>query len=104
MRKAMKPPVIVTMMIVTLAVIVVASSLGAQRAATTDRAADVRAAERGFAAAMAARDRTAFASYVADDAIFFGNQGALKGKSAVVAGWSGGHRAIPDRNEDFTFH
>jgi ketosteroid isomerase-like protein len=44
-------------------------------------------AERAFAASMAARDFTRFADHVADDAVFFGDQGAQRGKAAVLAGW-----------------
>jgi len=51
-------------------------------------AQQVRVAERAFAATMAARDRVAFASFVADDTIFFGAQGPLRGKAAVVASWA----------------
>jgi ketosteroid isomerase-like protein len=47
----------------------------------------VRAAEVGFAGTMAARDRTAFASFVANEAVFFGARGALRGKAAVVQAW-----------------
>jgi ketosteroid isomerase-like protein len=48
--------------------------------------AQVRDAERAFASTMAARDHAAFATYVADEAVFFGRQ-ALRGKAAVVAAW-----------------
>ena len=37
---------------------------------------------------MAARDHKAFATFIAEDAVFFGNQ-ALRGKAAVVEGWKG---------------
>ncbi len=46
----------------------------------------VRAAETAFAKTMADRDHAAFASYLADEAIFFG-QGVLRGKAAIAAGW-----------------
>lgn len=46
----------------------------------------VFAAERAFAKSMVDRDLTAFAQHLSEDAIFFG-KGALKGKTAVVAGW-----------------
>ena len=49
----------------------------------------VRDAENGFAATMAARDHKAFATFIADDAVFFGGKGAMRGKSAVVDGWKG---------------
>jgi ketosteroid isomerase-like protein len=51
------------------------------------RALQVRAAETAFAKSMAARDAGAFASHVADEAVFFSGQGVLRGKAAVVAGW-----------------
>jgi len=51
-------------------------------------AAEVRAAETSFARTLASRDRAAFASYVAEEAVFFGNSGALRGRPAVVAGWA----------------
>src|SRR5690606_36068104 len=35
------------------------------------------------------RDHEAFASFIADDAIFFGGTAALRGKQQVVAGWAG---------------
>jgi ketosteroid isomerase-like protein len=47
----------------------------------------VREAEKGFADTMATRDVQAFASYLADEAVFFGGQKALRGKAAVVEGW-----------------
>ena len=49
-------------------------------------AQQVRTAENGFAKSMADRDIDAFASFLATDAVFFG-EGALRGKDAVVAGW-----------------
>lgn len=50
-------------------------------------ALQVRAAETAFAKTMAARDSGAFASHVAHEAVFFGRQGVLRGRAAVVAGW-----------------
>ena len=49
----------------------------------------VLASERAFAKSMADRNREAFASYVADDAIFFGGPVPLQGKAQVVHGWAG---------------
>jgi ketosteroid isomerase-like protein len=47
----------------------------------------VFAAESSFAATMASRDSIAFATFVAPEAIFFGEKSVLRGKSAVVDGW-----------------
>ena len=50
---------------------------------------EVFAAERAFAKAMANRDLVAFGRHVADDAIFFGGKDVQRGKSEVLAAWSG---------------
>ncbi|WP_419571857.1 YybH family protein [Rheinheimera sp.] len=47
----------------------------------------VFAAERAFAKSMADRNIDAFAQYLADDTVFFGQQ-MLRGKTEVVAGWA----------------
>ncbi len=73
----------------SLAVLALAALLSAGQAASEthdELASQVRAAETAFAKTMAARDHAAFGSHVADDAIFFG-QSALRGKSAIAAGW-----------------
>lgn len=44
--------------------------------------------ERAFAATMAARDHAAFASFIAEDAVFLnGGRGELRGKSAIADFW-----------------
>lgn len=48
----------------------------------------VRAAEIGFARTMAARDQSAFAAFVAEDAVFFNARVALRGRPAVVQAWA----------------
>jgi len=52
-----------------------------------DLKAQVFAAESSFAQTMAARDLTAFGTYVAKEAIFFGGRGVMHGRAEVVAGW-----------------
>jgi ketosteroid isomerase-like protein len=53
-----------------------------------DRAAEVRAAEIAFAATMARRDQKAFATFIADDAVFMNGGKPLRGKAAVVEHWT----------------
>lgn len=48
----------------------------------------VRSAENGFAKTMADRDIEAFATFLADEAVFFGEGQVLRGKEAIIAGWS----------------
>jgi cyclase len=69
-------------------------------------AADVRAAETAFARTMATRDHAAFTAMLADEAVFFGSQRILRGRSAVSEGWRpffDGHQApfawAPERIE-----
>jgi ketosteroid isomerase-like protein len=50
-------------------------------------AQQVREAEVGFANTMARRDHAAFTTFLAEEAIFFGRERALRGKAAVTQGW-----------------
>ena len=59
---------------------------GATRGELADQ---VRAAESAFAQSMADRKLDVFGSYVADEALFFGREGVLRGKAEVLAGWKG---------------
>ena len=43
--------------------------------------------ERAFARSMADRDHSAFTSFLADEAIFFSGDSAVRGKAAVAAEW-----------------
>jgi ketosteroid isomerase-like protein len=56
----------------------------ADKALLTQQVADT---ERAFAKTMAERDLAAFASFVADEAVFFDGTAALRGKAAVLAAW-----------------
>ena len=47
----------------------------------------VFAAESSFAATMAKRDLGGFAAFVSQEAVFFGDTAALRGKAAVVDAW-----------------
>jgi ketosteroid isomerase-like protein len=77
---------IVAVIIAAIAIVLGGEAVNAQSA--DELARQVRAAEVGFARTMATRDRTAFATFVADDAIFFNARGALRGKAAVVEAWA----------------
>ena len=59
----------------------------APAAAQTSLTEQVRSAEVAFARSMADRDAAAFASLIADEAVFFGNQSVMRGKDEVVEGW-----------------
>jgi ketosteroid isomerase-like protein len=79
--------------IMTVALVVSACAFAASRA---DQAPEikslqeqVRAAETAFAKTMADRDHAAFAAFIADEAIFYGRDGEIRGKQAVVESWKG---------------
>ncbi len=55
--------------------------------AASDPAASLEAAELAFAASVAGRDRERFASFLDEEAIFVG-QTVLRGRQAIVEGWS----------------
>lgn len=48
----------------------------------------VIATERAFARTMHDRDLTAFASFIAEEAIFFAGARPLRGKEAIVGAWA----------------
>ncbi len=56
----------------------------ADKALLTQQVTDT---ERAFAKTMTERDLAAFASFVADEAVFFDGATVLRGKAAVVAAW-----------------
>jgi ketosteroid isomerase-like protein len=60
----------------------------------------VMAAERAFAKTMADRDHGAFATFVADDTVFFSGPKPLHGKQAVVDFWA---RFYKDRDAPFSW-
>jgi ketosteroid isomerase-like protein len=62
-----------------------ASPLGAQPAPQLRE--EVRRTEVAFAKTMADRDHAAFASFLADDTVFFGGQGVQRGKASVAQAW-----------------
>jgi ketosteroid isomerase-like protein len=49
---------------------------------------EVLAAEGAFAQTMADRDHDAFASFISEEAVFFGGPEPLRGKQQVVDGWA----------------
>jgi len=73
--------------IVVVVAAVSLSGAATQESRTARLAAEVRAAETAFASTMAARDHEAFATHLAPDAVFFGGNDVLRGRSAVAAGW-----------------
>ncbi len=50
-------------------------------------ASDLRKTEEAFARTMAERDHEGFVSFLAEETVFFGPSGEIRGKSAVAAGW-----------------
>jgi len=68
-------------------VLLVLSNTPAGGQTRDDATLQVREAERAFARTMSARDYTAFATFIADEAVFFGGPSPARGKAAVLAAW-----------------
>lgn len=64
--------------------LLVCTSLGAQ--GNEELKEQVRKTEAAFAKTMADRDHAAFASFLSEEAVFFG-RGVTRGKAAVAAAW-----------------
>jgi ketosteroid isomerase-like protein len=81
----------------TAGLVIAAATLTAapMRQSPADLQTEVRDAERAFAKTMADRDVAAFATFLADEAVFFGPQGAIRGKVAVVAAWKPFYEGAP---------
>lgn len=62
--------------------------LVAQSPVDTAVVAAVRDREIAFAATMADRDLDRFATFIAEEAIFFGGAGPIRGREAIVAAWT----------------
>ena len=58
-----------------------------ENSGTAEVAADLRATEEAFARTMADRDHQAFVSFLAEETVFFGQRGEIRGKEAVAAAW-----------------
>jgi uncharacterized protein (TIGR02246 family) len=73
---------------IAFAQLLLASGVTGAAADTAALEDQVKAAERAFAKTMADRDHTAFATFLADDAVFFSGQQPVRGRNAVVAAWA----------------
>jgi ketosteroid isomerase-like protein len=58
------------------------------RPATAALESELRATEAAFAKTMADRDHAAFRTFLADEAVFFSGEQALRGADAVAEAWS----------------
>jgi ketosteroid isomerase-like protein len=76
------------------------ASTSAAPTAGRDLASEVRASERAFAKTMADRNLASFGDYVAEEGVFFGGKGPLRGRAAVVAAWT---RFFQDKEAPFSW-
>lgn len=72
---------------VVLALTAVFGATAVQAQTRADLTRQVQAAESSFANTMARRDLAAFSSHLATETIFFGRNGAVRGKQAVTDDW-----------------
>jgi ketosteroid isomerase-like protein len=62
-------------------------ALAGEDADTADLAIQLQATEEAFAQTMAERDHNAFVSFLAEETVFFGRDGEIRGREAVAAAW-----------------
>lgn len=70
-----------------LALVLLCIAVTAQADTPEQLARQVRDAETAFADTMARRDHAAFASFIAEDAVFFDANAATHGRDAIAAAW-----------------
>jgi ketosteroid isomerase-like protein len=73
--------------VVLLLTLILGTAAAGDQASQTNTTEQLRATEEAFARTMADRDHEAFTSFLADETIFFGRDGELRGKEAVAAAW-----------------
>ncbi len=76
-----------TLATLALCSLLVGCAVSPSAPAVADARQQVVAAERAFAKTMADRDLDAFASFVAEDAVFFSGPKPLRGRQQVVDWW-----------------
>jgi ketosteroid isomerase-like protein len=74
---------------ITLALLFAMTMLPARGESNAELRDQVWKTETAFARSMADRDAAKFASFLADETIFFGSKRVMRGKAAVTEGWSG---------------
>ena len=74
-------------MVFVLGVVAVAPSRADQMPEVTKLVEQLRNTETAFARTMADRDHAAFASFLAEETVFYGGAGELRGKQAVADAW-----------------
>ncbi|HWK52161.1 MAG TPA: nuclear transport factor 2 family protein [Steroidobacter sp.] len=67
--------------------VALAACTSATAADRTTLSKEVRDSEQAFAATMVARDHAAFTRHLAEDAVFFDGEKAIRGKAAIAAAW-----------------
>jgi ketosteroid isomerase-like protein len=72
--------------VLTVVTILTGVSIAGDSPKTAELAAELWATEQAFAQTMADRDHEAFASFLANDTVFFA-PGEIRGKDAVAAAW-----------------
>ncbi len=74
--------------IMTLVLGVSGVAVAGEGPGSPDLAADLKATEEAFAQTMADRDHAAFASFLAEETVFFSGPREIRGKAAVSKAWA----------------
>lgn len=73
---------------ITILVQYISANIGFADTAT-DNEREVAKVEKAFAQTMADRDFETFKTFIADDAVFWSGEKALRGKNEITAAWKG---------------
>ena len=73
--------------VLILAVGLPVAALAADGPDSAELAAELRGTEEAFAKTMADRDHAAFVTFLAEEVVFFGSRGEIRGREAVAAAW-----------------
>jgi ketosteroid isomerase-like protein len=73
--------------LMTIALGLAGVAVAGETPANDKLAAGLRATEEAFAQTMADRDHAAFATFLAEETVFFGGEGEIRGEAAVAAAW-----------------
>ena len=71
-----------------LVIVLLLASKSAWCETHADLVEQVRVSETAFAKSMADRNLEVFSTFLADEALFFNDASVLRGKDAIIAGWS----------------
>lgn len=85
MERMKSSPLVSVVLILAMVPVGIANS--GENPKNAELAAELRATEESFAKTMADRDHEAFVSFLAEETVFYGRSGEIRGSEAVAVAW-----------------